>query len=491
MLALVALHAAEAGTVRETVRIGDTPTTVFRPSHDAPGPAVVIAHGFAGSQQLMQSFALAFARRGYVAVTFDFLGHGRNPRPLAGDLADVRGATQALVAQTESVVGFARGLGDGRVAILGHSMASDIVVRTAQASPDIAATVAVSMFSPAVTPTSPQNLLVIVGALEETLKAEALRVVDQTAEPKPARDGVTYGSFADGSARRAVFAGGVEHVGVLFSETSLREAADWLDGAFSRRPDGREAGGRGPWILLLLGGLVLAARPMSRLLPVVAPRPLGAGLRWREAWPAIVLPAVATPLVLRVAPTHFLPVIVGDYLAAHFALYGVIVALCLVWIRRRTGHDAAAGATSWSRLALAAALAAAFGVGALGLAIDGHVTSFALIPSRLPLVGALLVGTASYFLANEWLTRGEGAGRGLNAASQVAFLASLALAVGLDFQRLFFLLIIVPVIAPVLVVTSLFGRWSYRRTGHPAVAALGAATLIAWAIGVTFPMLAG
>ena len=51
----------------------------------------------------------------------------------------------------------ARGLGDGRLAVLGHSMATDIIVRFAESRPDVAATVAVSMFSPAVTATSPQS----------------------------------------------------------------------------------------------------------------------------------------------------------------------------------------------------------------------------------------------------------------------------------------------------------------------------------------------
>ena len=577
VLASLMLHGFEAGVSRETIRIGDTPATVYRGAGDTRGPAVVIAHGFAGSQQLMQSFALEFARRGSVAVTFDFLGHGRNPNPLAGDIADVRGATQALVAQTASVVAFARSAGDGQVAILGHSMASDIVVRAAQADAGVAATVAVSMFSPAVTATAPKNLLVIAGAFEGALKAEALKAVDLVAEPRPAREAVTYGRFADGTARRAVFADGVEHVGVLFSPESVRESADWLDGTFRRPSAPGEVSGRGRWILLLLGGLVLLARPLSWALPVVSARPLGAGLSWRRAWPAILGPALATPVILRFAPTHFLPVIVGDYLAAHFALYGALVGLALLWLRRGEGRAVACGgvgrlrdgstvsgpgaipplrgsrmfptsapkdgelcnssvhggrvdlaarprpsgdrsglssilgdphptlgraqeppsplqgegSVSWPRLALAAALVSAFSVAALGFAVDRTVTSFALIPERLPLFAAMLVGTSSYFLANEWLTRGEGAGRGLRAASQVAFLASLGLAVALDFHRLFFLLIIVPVIVPVFVVSGLIGAWSYRRTGHPAVPAMGAAALFAWAIAVTFPMLAG
>ena len=153
--ALYRLHAASAGLTIERVSIGEIPATLFRPTGGATAPVIVIAHGFAGSQQLMQSFATTFARNGYVAVTFDFPGHGRNPQPLTGSIADPDGATRTLVEATERVIAFAKTLGDGRVALLGHSMASDIVVRAAKADPDIAATVAVSMFSPAVTPFEP------------------------------------------------------------------------------------------------------------------------------------------------------------------------------------------------------------------------------------------------------------------------------------------------------------------------------------------------
>ena len=145
------LRAATQGVDRSYVTVGSTPVTVYRPAQGGPAPVVLIAHGFAGSQQLMQSFALAFARNGYIAVTFDFAGHGRNPQPMTGNITREDGATRSLLAETQAVADLARGLGDGRLAVLGHSMASDIIVRFAQAAPDVAATIAVSMFSPVVT----------------------------------------------------------------------------------------------------------------------------------------------------------------------------------------------------------------------------------------------------------------------------------------------------------------------------------------------------
>ena len=454
------------------------------------GPVVVIAHGFAGSQQLMQSFALTFARNGYVAVTFDFPGHGRNPKPLTGSITDAGGATQTLVAELTRVALFARTLGDGRLAVLGHSMASDVVVRYAEATPDVAATIAVSMFSPAVTATSPRNLLVIVGDWESMLKQEALRAVGLAIAPRQASPGITYGEEAAGTARRAAFSAHVEHASVLFSQDSMREALGWLDRSFGTvRSLPQALDDRGPWILLLVASVVLLAYPLSTCLPRVAVPPLGAGLGWRRLWLPLLVPMIATPLVLRVLPTHFLPVLVGDYIAAHFAAYGIIAALAIAAQRHRHGWPRRPG--SGVRFTTAVSATVAFACIGLVWPIDGFVTSFVPGPERLVLICVMLIGTLLYFLSDEWMTRGEGAARGAYLASKLAFLVSLSLAVGLDFGRLFFLIIIVPVIVLFFLVCGLFSAWIYRRTGHPFVAGIANAATFAWAIGATFPLLAG
>lgn len=507
-LALLAIAAAlwqlsltRRDVIVSPIQVGTIPATIFRPADAALGPVIVIAHGFAGSQQLMQPFATTFARNGYTAITFDFAGHGRNPSPLAGSITRAEGATQTLVREVAAVAELAHALGDGRLAVLGHSMASDIVVRFAQADPSVAATIAVSMFSPVVTAESPANLLIIVGDWEGMLKQEALRAVSlASAKAEPpvpeAKPGVTYGDFGRGVVRRAAFSPGVEHVGVLYSQASMREAQAWLDGSFGIvRSELPYLDARGLWILLLLAGCVLLAYPLSKLLPAVTATPAGAALPWRRLWLPLLLPTLATPLILRVAPTHFLPVLVGDYLAAHFAAYGLITALCLIWTGRGRSSPSTAR-TSWSALALGASLAIAFGFLAIVWPLNAFVTSFVPGPARVALVGAMLVGTLLFFLSDEWLTRGGGAdgrsaARGAYLAAKIAFLLSLAIAVALDFERLFFLVIIIPVIVLFFIVYGLFSSWAYRRTGHPFVGGIANAAAFAWAIGVTFPLLAG
>jgi hypothetical protein len=491
------LRQASAGLRIQAVDVRGIPATVFAAAGDERRPAIVIAHGFAGSQQLMRAFALTFAQAGYLAVTFDFAGHGRNPAPLTGNITEATGATQTLVRELAHVADFARARSDGRLVVLGHSMASDIVVRFAQATPDVRATIAVSMFSPAVTATSPPNLLIVSGEWEGMLRREALRVVGLSAGAE-AQAGVTYGAFGAGTARRASISASVEHVGVLYSQDTLREALAWADAALGvERAQPPALAGVGPWILALLAGAVLLAWPLARLLPVVAAPSTGAALPWRRLWLPVLLPALLTPLVLRFVPTHFLPVVVGDYLAVHFALYGALTGAWLLFARKwRPAANDNARPIRWTAFAVAVVATVAFGFVAIVWPIHTHVTAFVPGGIRPLLILALLAGTLSFFIATEWLARGSRpdgrpAAPGAHVAIKVAFLLSLGIAVALDFQRLFFLLIIIPVMVPFLLVYGLFSAWVYGRTGHPWVAAVANAVAFAWAIGVTFPILAG
>lgn len=466
--------------------MGTTPVTIFTPEGGKPAPAVVIAHGFAGSQQLMLPFAVTLARNGYTAVTFDFPGHGRNPQPLLGGLADDDARNRTLIDSLGDIVAFARHLpnADGQVALLGHSMASDTVVRYAAAHPDIDATVAVSLFSPGDLSKPVRNLLVIDGALEpQMLIDDAYRVVGGGAAVQPR---TTYGDFTAGTARRLSLSGGVEHIAVLYSAQSMREALDWLNTAFGRTGSGY-IDARGPWLGILYLGLVALAWPLSKLLPQVSPIKTGAGPRWLRLLAIAIAPAILTPLILWRLPTDFLPILLGDYLAVHFAVYGLLTAAGLYL----TGWRPPPIKLSTANLAIATLAVAAYSIFAIGLPVDRFITSFMPIPSRIPLILAMLIGTIPYFLADEYLTRGPQAPMLGYTLTKLLFLVSLILAVTLNLQRLFFLIIIVPVILIFFLVYGLFSTWTYRRTNSPIPGALANAFAFAWAIAVTFPVIGG
>jgi pimeloyl-ACP methyl ester carboxylesterase len=466
---------------------GKTPITIFQPRTAAPAPVVVIAHGFAGSQQLMQPFAETLARSGYIAVTFDFLGHGRNPVPMHGDITEGTTITTELLEQLTEVVSFARKLpeSNGRLGLLGHSMASDIVVRFAKANPDVEATVAVSVFSPVVTAATPRNLLVIVGALEpRMLRNEGLRIVNLAAGGT-AVAGETYGDFADGTARKLAIARGVEHIGVLYSRDSMVEALRWMNAAFGQSKEDH-VDSRGQWLALLFSGTVFLAWPMSALLPAGSASRVGADLSWKPLLIAAFTPAVMTPLVLWKLPTNFLPILLGDYLTLHFLLYGALTGVALLLLLKRSFQPQPA---SLKNIAVAAIAVAAYDLVAIGLPLDTYVFSFLPIPERIPLIAAVACGTLPYFIADEWLTRGADFRPGAYALTKFCFLLSLAIAVILNPEKLFFLVIIVPVILLLFLAFGLLSRWTYAATHHPLPGALANALIFAWAIAVTFPMI--
>jgi pimeloyl-ACP methyl ester carboxylesterase len=471
-------------------RVGSTPITVFEAVGVQRAPVVVIAHGFAGSQQLMQPFAVSLARNGYIAVTFDFLGHGRNPTAMPGGLAKQDVSSKALIDELGEVVAYARQLqhSDGRLALLGHSMASDIVVRYAETHADVDASIAVSLFSFGITADNPRNLLVIDGSLEPAmLKDEGLRVVGMAKGGVPDTH-VTYGDFAKGTARRLSFSQSVEHIGVLYSKDSLAEALDWLNSVFKHEGSGF-LDARGPWLGLLFAGLIALARPLSLFLPKVANERVGLGLPIRQFLTVAVLPAVLTPLILWKVPTDFLPLLLGDYITVHFALYGLLTAAGLLMFRRRQ-EAGPERVVALGMLAIAAAAVSFYAIVVVGFSIDKFVTSFLPQPNRIPLIFAVLGGTLPYFVADEWLVRGPRAPFYAYALTKFCFLLSLVGAVLLNPQRLFFLIIIVPVMVIFFVVYGLFSSWAYKRTNHPMVAALGLSVAFAWSIAVTFPLIA-
>ncbi len=475
--AVWSLESARSGLLITHISAGATPATVYRRTDAGKSPAVVIAHGFAGSRQLMEAYALTLAQAGYVAIAFDFEGHGRNPVPMSGDITRVDGTTQLLMREVGRVTDaiLAMPYVDGRVALVGHSMASDIIVRRALADHRVEAVVAISMFSEAVTAKDPRNLLMISGAWESFLRANAL--LNARLANADAQEGQTVGDPAKGLGRRAAVAPSVEHVGVLYSATALRETRDWLDAVFGRQSSGGVSAIGGPIVLLLLG-LVILAWPLAALLP--QGRMLPTSLPLRPFLLAIAIPAVATPVLLRAVDTHFLPVLVADYLAVHLFVYGFLALAMMTRAGIRIGH------ISW----VSAAALAIYAILVFGGALDRYVASFMPGASRLPIIVAIAAGALPFMIADSLATEGGRAGLWRVLLVRGGFLASLGAAVIFDFKRLFFLLIIIPVIILFFTIFGLMGGWVGRRTGSPVAAGLALGLTLAWALGVSFPMFA-
>lgn len=479
-IAMLRLEQAGAGLTTRDMMVGQTPVTIVQQPDVAAAPVVVIAHGFAGSRQLMLGFAQTLAQAGYIAVSYDLKGHGRNPVPMSGDVTSVDGTTRLLVDELDSVIDAALSLAgaDGRLALLGHSMSSDIIIRQAVADDRVAAVVAVSMFSTVVTAEEPANLLVINGAWEERLAAEALRVMQLT-DPD-ATFAMTLGDPAAGTGRRAVLAPSVEHVGVLYAPTSMTESRDWLNAVFDR-PAETAIAARGGWIVLLIVSVTAIAWPLARLARPLRARHPPTRLPGRTFWAATLVPTVATPLILVPFEIGFLPVLVADYLAVHFALFGLIG---LAFLAR-------AGALRRDVLGVVLALPVAiFCIGIFGGMLDRYVASFFAVDARIWVILAIAAGAVPFMLADAYLTEAGRAPLWRVLVIRANALISLGIATALDMDGLFFLLLILPIILLFFLLFGTLGGWFGRATQRPVAAGIGLGVFLGWALGMTFPLFA-
>lgn len=464
-MSLWVLSSAREGVEITQRSLGQTPITEYAMAN-AAGPMVVVAHGFAGSQQMMQGYALPLARAGYRVVAFEFLGHGRHPLPMSGDVNAIDGTTRVLMSQVSAVLDDLEGA-DQPIALLGHSMATDILVRAARTREDVGPMVLISAFSKAIDAEAPASLLLVTGAWEPGLRdfaVEALQMVDAA--------GAEGQSVSDGTLnRRAVIAPVSEHVSVLQSRVGRAEALKWLDQYYGRTseiqilPTG--------WALLTLFlGLVLIFRPLVKLLP---DRPSAAiELEWWQMLTLTLIPAIVAPLFAVVLNPSFLPVLVADHLMLHLLIFGGLqLAMLNLWRKPIGGFSVVA----FGALLLWCAV--------FGFALDRFAANFWPTSERLWIIAVILIGAVPYMLADVALSVHAPFWQRL--AFRVGFLGSLVLAVALDFERLFFLIMIAPVMVLFYLIFGTVGRLAAHVSG-PVAPGLALGLVLAWALGVSFPL---
>jgi len=474
-LSVYHLERARAGLETSVVLIGDTPATRYR-LNNTTGPVVVVAHGFAGSRQLMQAYSLTLAKAGYDVIAFDFEGHGRNPVPMSGDVTAIDGTTRLLVEETRRVIAVANTLNTSEqgISLLGHSMATDVILRAALDEVDtgtrIATIVGISMFSQAINRTEPSSLLIINGQWEGRLREPALEQL-QLLKPD-ALEGET--ARLGDVVRRVVVAPHVEHVSVLYSSKALNETLAWMNMTYGRSGD-TEAVSIGGWILLLLAGIVFLFKPLAQLLPRVPVHVQEIPLR--TFWIAVLLPTFIAPMIAFLPAVEFLPVLVADYLMMHLALFGLVQLFVVrLWLP----------GVNWQAIA-GSLLLALWGIVVFGFALDRYAASFLPTAGRLAIVLFLCAGTV-LFMVGDNLVSGAGYGRlWRRIVARFALIVSLAAAAAIDPDRLVFLLLILPVLILFYLVHGLMGRWVARQSG-PLAAGLGLGLCLAWALGVSFPL---
>jgi dienelactone hydrolase len=457
------LGSAGKGTRVRAVRVAGVPMEVVRPAADGVGrPAVVVVHGYAGSGRLMRPFADTLARRGYVVALPDFAGHAANTRPLAG----LDGNLDREIADVVAYLRTRPDVDPDRVALLGHSMGANAVVRAGTADPTIPATVAISLpdREVATTGTGPRRLLLIVGAWEPGGIRAATRAAGRV------------------EGRRTVTVPMVEHISVLFAGRTHREAAGWLDDALAHRPDrsGVAAARRvGAGALTLTGALLVLAAGLAFVNGPPRSRTTAPD-RDRLVWLGVTVVAasvagvVGGPILARMLPAP-----VSGYLVGYFAGAGTVLLAAELVYRRRAGAGVT-GLSPWA-VATGGALAVLTGAAVIVPVHAGLTTMVPHGPHRW-MVGLLVLATAVL------LAGAHTAGRPLWAVLLLVLVCvplPVATVVGLAPG---FLILIAPLVAILFAVYFVVMALAWRASIPLWHTVAAGALVIAWPVAAALPL---
>lgn len=339
---------------------GDTiAAKLYRPkwiTSENPGPAIINMHGYQNDKDVQAGYSVELARRGFVVLATDGLGHGDsegsfNFGRFFGDLTGAMGTNAAYLYLKSLPFVDASKLG-----ATGHSMGGVTSFAIAGINGDVKAIV--SQDGGTGTPENSNVLFLKPTMAEFTNSMEALIPVD------PQEFGIsgsvewntTYGDFTDGSARRAALIWGDHHL-MSLSPRAVVEAVDW----FRLSLMGGETDAH--WIestsqiymlkevfgLIALLGAIFSLIPLTNLLlstpyfsPVAQPMPdryvPSKGMWWVFATVNALIGGVLWVLfaykgdVLQKLP--FMKLLMGNGIALWFLLNAVVAAvLIFIWSR--------------------------------------------------------------------------------------------------------------------------------------------------------------
>ena len=143
------LKKSEENLLTKYENIDGTPVVITKHfEENNKGELIILAHGFAGSTSFMRSIAVSLANAGHTTIRFDFLGHGKHKSPFLGNVRDPNGPSERFIKQLNLIIDtFKKKYQYSKVILIGHSMASDIIIRSANVREDIRSVIAISTYT--------------------------------------------------------------------------------------------------------------------------------------------------------------------------------------------------------------------------------------------------------------------------------------------------------------------------------------------------------
>jgi dienelactone hydrolase len=220
-----------------TVKTSDGETISFNVLEPKRGgsnkKAVIIGHGIMSNKEMMKNYAIELAAAGFVAIPFDFRGHGQSSGELNRDrlIYDIQAILSYVNSRTDinssalGYLGFSMG-GFPGIEIVNQSTNFKCFVGAGTRLP---INVRIGNFS------DPLNILMIVGRYDEVITVEELKegLADRVGLSSNDIDvNKLYGSFQDGNASMIYLDDTTNHVLGIWDPDFIREARNFVMNTF-------------------------------------------------------------------------------------------------------------------------------------------------------------------------------------------------------------------------------------------------------------------
>jgi pimeloyl-ACP methyl ester carboxylesterase len=453
------------GLVVRSVSQQGVPMLFMVPKGVKHRPGILVAHGFAGSKQLMFGYGYTLAHNGYGVLLLDFNGHGENAAPLAKNKLqqDFSTALTVLKAQPE--------IDPNKIGLLGHSMGSQVVMLAGiEQSKIISAVVAVSPTDAPVTPDEPRNLQFQAGEWEGQFVQRSAELLQKAGGANP--------NTENGKGRSRVIVPQVEHILILFQDRSHQAALEWFNAVFHQTSTVEFRDRRMVWYgLHLLSWLFLLGTISPTLTEAMAQQSLKP--RYLRHWLGLGLaPVAATGVVSIVSLWASLENLGGLLIGGALGFWLFIAGLTWSGVISRFPRP------TMKSMGYGLLLFALLWIGFGAMAQESWLQWW-LIPARLKLWPILVIACFPWFLASG-IVQAQ--------ASRMQrvlwwFAQSIALTLGLSITlilvpKLGFLALIIPIIPIVFAILSYAGS-QVREAWRYAIAS---ALFFGWTIASVFPL---
>jgi len=221
----------------KTVKTTDGETisfNVFEPKRTGVNKkAIILGHGIMSNKEMLKGYAIEFAAAGFVAVPFDFRGHGQSTGELDRDL---------LTNDINAIVSYLKSRSDIDTSSLGYfgfSMGGFPGIQVVSNSTDFKCFIGAGTRLPQGmrkgNSTNPLNILMIVGRFDEVINTNELKEnLSYYVNELPSEIDVNrlYGSFQDGNASMIYLDDNSNHVLGNWDPDFIREARNFALNTF-------------------------------------------------------------------------------------------------------------------------------------------------------------------------------------------------------------------------------------------------------------------